>query len=207
MNTQARVREIIARSKAGEGVIHWNPNKFLQLQPDFDIHLNMWGNPYENHGAGFSPAHTHDYGFTSNVVFGHVLNVRMRVAPAHLDAAKLVKRQANVFRKYEIIDQFGDNSYDEFRPTEELCTITRSWVDEFVAGESYEMEPTEWHASISIVPSITLLDMWKHAPVPYYTLGPLNVADAYETSDRRVKPEQLPFVWQYVEAMCQRAGL
>jgi hypothetical protein len=69
------------------------------------------------------------------------------------------------------------------------------------------MSPEQWHASISAVPTISLLDMWKHAPIPYYTLGPVDVSKAYPTSDRRTKPEQLPEIWQYVERMCALAQI
>ena len=207
MNPYARVRDIVRRSKAGEGVIHWNPGKFLQLQPDFDIHLNFWGNPFTGMGAGVSPCHTHDYGFTSEVVFGCVVNVRMDVAPVEEYPTRRVNREHMMFRKYRIIDAVGDNSFDEFVPSPDLYTILRSRLEEVRAGNTYQMDPRDWHASISVAPAITLLDMWKHAPIPYYTLGPVDVRQAYPTSDRRTTPDQLPAVWDYVDGMLKLAGI
>lgn len=192
----ARVRRLVQQTFDGDGVIHWTPNRFLQFTPkDNSVHLNMWGDPVTGAPPGYSPVHTHDYGFTSRTIFGSLINVLCDVA----------ETPAGSWEKYQIFDEYGDNSYDEFRSTGIYCDILRSRITESAPGSIYAMDPRDWHITLASAPTITLLDMWRHKPVPYFTLGPKN--HAYQTSDRRVKPEQLPEIFAYTRAMMKLAGI
>lgn len=85
MTRDDRVREVVARAKAGEGVVKMHAPFFIQLQPDPSIHLNFWGSPFQpipGSGRIIAPCHTHNFGFTSHIIYGALINVRYSVAPS-----------------------------------------------------------------------------------------------------------------------------
>jgi hypothetical protein len=192
--TQAR--EVIARAKAGEGVVKYHEPYFVQLQPDKHTHLNFWGNPFGPTPECVAPTHTHDYGFTSHILFGTLINTRSQVAPT-VDGEYL---------RY-VIDDKDWARFIQFWPTLEKMTILRSKVEINSKWATYEMDPREWHSTTITAPAISLLDMWDHAPLDYSVLADLRLGQKFTESNRFVEPAKLPQVWRYVDAMCKLAGL
>jgi hypothetical protein len=193
---RTKAREVIARAKAGEGVVKFHEPYFVQLQPDKHTHLNFWGNPFGPTPECEAPTHTHDYGFTSHILFGTLINTRSQVAPT-VDGEYL---------RY-IIDDSDWARFITFRPTDEKMTILRATVHTHRAGDTYEMDPRDWHSTTIKEPSISLLEMWDHAPLDYSVLADLRLGQKFTESNRFVDPEKLPVVWRYVDAMSQLAGL
>lgn len=191
-----RIREIVKRSLNGEGVIHWTPGQFCQLIPDRTVHLNFGGNPFTRTAGYTAVAHTHDSGFTSRLVYGSIVHIPMDVAQS----------PRGEWEKYEIVDLGNENkTYYEFHPTGEYYEVLRSAPVVFSTGDIYQMDPRDWHVSLFPVPVMTLLDMWQHKPIPYYTMGPKG--HSYPPADRRIKPEQMPEIQSFVNEWMKLAGL
>jgi hypothetical protein len=191
-----RIRAIVKRSLDGEGVIHWTPGNFCQLIPDSLVHLNFGGNPYTKTAGYTAVAHTHDSGFTSRVVYGSIIHIPLDVA----------RVPDSPWEKFEIRDLGnGNKTYYEFHATGEYYEVLRSQPVVFEPGVIYQMDPRDWHVSIFPEPVITLLDMWQHKPIPYYTLAPKGMA--YPPADRRIKPEDMPAIRDYLDTFMRLAGL
>ncbi len=194
LRTQAR--EVIARAKAGEGVVKWHEPFFIQLQPDKATHLNFWGSPFQQMPVLVAPTHTHDYGFTSHILFGTLINTRAQVAAT----------EDGEYLRY-VIDDKDWTRFITFRPTTEKMTILRSVEEENTAGMVYEMDPREWHSTTVEAPAISLLEMWDHAPLDYSVLADTRIGQTFTESNRFVNPARLPDLWKQVDAMSALAGL
>jgi len=190
-----QVREIIERSRAGEGVVKWSGGApfIVALQPDKHVHLNFWGSPFVPTPPLLSPMHTHDYGFTSQVLFGTLYNTRHQVAPT-VDGE---------YMRYAI-DDSDWNRLLKFRSTGQRMTILRSSTTE--ERGTYEMDPRDWHSTRVIAPAISYLNMWDHAPLDYSTLQKVGLPP-YENANRYVDPARMADLWVYVDAMCNLAGI
>jgi hypothetical protein len=192
-----RVREVVRRCKAGEGVVKWHFPHFIQLQPDKHLHLNFFGSPLHELPKNLgSPTHTHDYGFTSHILSGRINNVRSQVAPT-LDGE---------YFRY-VVDDEDWTRYIQFRATDERMTVIRSVHESYGPSEVYEMDPREWHATRFDEPTITLLDMWDHAPLDYFVLVRPEQAQHFNIADRRVSADRMESLWLQVEANLAHAGI
>lgn len=199
MTRDDRVREVVARAKAGEGVVKMHAPFFIQLQPDPSIHLNFWGSPFQpipGSGRIIAPCHTHNFGFTSHIIFGKLTNVRYSVAPS----------KTGKYRKY-VIDNRDFDRFITFRPTDERMTILRSREEENLEGDTYEMDPREWHSTVTTQPSISLLDMWDHDELEYYVLADESKGQKFTESNRYVDPSKHDELFKQVDAMLKLAGI
>lgn len=68
------------------------------------------------------------------------------------------------------------------------------------------MDPRHWHTTRFMQPTITLLHMWNHAPLEFFTLLPID-RKPYPPADRRVPEEKRAAFWQSVDALLANAGL
>lgn len=194
MDLLERVRETVARSRAGEGVIKEQGPRFIQLWADVRVRLNFWMPvPEDDITTVF---HTHDYGFTSHVLLGALYNTRAEVAPA----------ETGKYLRYEVISGDVATEKTEFKNTGERMTVLKSWTETQSVGSVYDMDPRHWHKSRVVVPSISFLDMWDHAPLAYSALSEQNQPD-YVLLDRTVKPDDLPGIWQRVDSMLAGANI
>jgi len=191
---ETRVRGIVKRCLDGEGVVKWHEPYFIQLQPDKHIHLNFWGSPFETTPESIAPTHTHDYGFTSHIIFGTLYNTRCQVAETEDGESQVLR-----------IDDKDFARFIEFVPTGKRATILRTKVEVNETGATYDMDPRDWHSTRIDAPAISLLDMWDHAPLDYYVLAPLD--KTFGKSVRFVEPVMLPALWNQVFAMLELAGI
>lgn len=188
------VRKRIEECRRGLGMVKsWKvhgTNNFIQLYlPGLRINFFL---PTPNDVVE-SPPHTHDLGFTSTILYGTFVNTILDVEDdpdGDYERYTLNKPDALTFT---------------FNETRQRCRIVRETPTTYNAGDTYSMDPRQYHTTLFIVNTITYMRRWQEELVQTYHLVPPGRVIP-SMPDRTVTQEELPGVWQTIDEMCVRAG-
>lgn len=189
------VRKRIDECRQGSGLVKsWKvngANHFIQLYLDglrINFYLPTPGWVVQ------SPAHTHDLGFTSTILYGTFVNTLLDVQDSP-DG----KYERYTLNKPDAFTFTFDNTYQR-------CRIRRATPSTYTTGDTYSMDPRQYHRTEFTDTTITYMRRWQEDPVQTYHLVPLG-QDVPARPDRTVTPEELPGVWRIIDALCERAGI
>jgi hypothetical protein len=189
------VRKRIEECRRGVGLVKsWKvngTNSFIQIYLD-GLRINFFLPTPDS--VVKSPPHTHDLGFTSTILFGSFVNTILDVEEdlnGDYDRYQMCKPDALTF---------------EFRDTQQRVSIVRQMPTTYRAGDTYSMDPREYHTTLFRDPTITYMRRWQEELVTTYHLVPVG-RTIPPRPDRTVKSAELPGVWRTIDEMCARAGL
>ena len=131
-------------------------NGFLQIDLDQRRRLHVWGHPEIPRQRTWHPIHDHVFSFTSTVIVGRVVNVVYRpkehpVGRYEMWQAQPPRRVGSQDTKLALVptkDPAHGKRYD----------LVAEHVDVVHAGESYSMKRFDFHETVPVEPSITVME-------------------------------------------------
>lgn len=189
------VRKRIEECRAGAGLIKsWKVdgrNAFIQLYLE-GLRINFFLPTPDD--VVESPPHTHDLGFTSTILYGSFTNTLLSVEDApdgDYEKLRLHRPDALTFK---------------YTKTGQRCCIVSEDSTTYGVGDTYSMDPREYHTTLFEVPTITYMRRWQEERIPtYHLVEPGSKVPSFP--DRTISAAELPAVWRTLDEMCSLAGI
>lgn len=189
------VRKRIEECRNGSGMVKaWKvngTNNFIQLYME-GLRINFFLPTPDD--VVESPPHTHDLGFTSTILYGTFTNTVLDVVDdpqGDYERLMLHKPDALTFK---------------YSKTGQRCRIARETSTTYRVGDTYSLDPREYHTTLFEIPTITYMRRWQEEVIPTYHL----VEPGYKVPsipDRTISKAELPGIWHTLDEMCERAGI
>jgi hypothetical protein len=192
---RALVRKRIEECRRGAGVVKsWKvkgTNNFIQLMfPGLRINFYL---PTPDDVVE-SPPHTHDLGFTSTVLYGVFTNTVLDVEEdpdGSYDRCTLLKPTPFTFK---------------FNNTGQRCEVIRETSKNYRAGDTYSMDPRQYHSTVFAQETITYMRRWQEELVQTFHLVP-HGRKMPLLPKRQVTKAELPGIWRIIDGQCEKAGI
>lgn len=167
----------------------------IQLSPDDETNINFWGHPTEEMPECETGMHNHYVSFTSDIIYGRLLNFKYAVTDDPEGPFKrfCVKRWRD-----------ADNQWQyAIEPGTERAQITTISEDEWVAGDNYGLGAAEYHSNSILVPTITMMHIDRSTEGnPEVFFVPVEDRDYTTTLTMRTPKteDQLDEAWARIDA-------
>lgn len=184
------IHEIMQRS--GGNVPRVHGNGFIQLDLDPGRRLHIWGHPDVRRQVVDTGIHDHRFAFVSRVLVGRVMNVEW--GAVDYDFAP-----DNVSVTHKIYaPEVRDGEDTILRDTGHRVAAYPKFTRTVLVGQSYTMEPAEFHETVTDRPSATL--MRKTFERPELTARVLvPVAQEPDNDFNRNSVMSTPRMWAIIE--------
>ena len=132
-----------------------HPNGFLQIDLDSRRRMHIWGHPDIPRQIAYHPIHDHVFGFKSTVLVGRIVNVVYR--PREVEGGRYSLYQCRPFENRGWGTELAPAGIDD-RAHDKRYEMDVVRADMVHADESYSMKRFEFHESVPVQPSITVME-------------------------------------------------